>query len=146
MLPMCLANRTVYGVFTSVSALARIQGIETGTPYTLLFSPSNNTYVFTAGEGGYVTYGDYSWSLVDNFRESAGGGQDTSHSVLTLTPTARATGSVLFPVVDEINSGMVIATDRNVATFSSSLGIATFNIVPVSLTASASKPVSRFRR
>jgi hypothetical protein len=142
MLPTCLANRTVNGVFTSVSTRARSQGIDQGTPYTFLVSPANNTYVMTVP--GVTTYGEYSWSLADNFRASAGGGQSTSTSVLGLVPTSRSMGSTLSEVTGEDVSGMVVATDRNVASFSSPLGIATFNIVP--LVASASAPGSRFRR
>lgn len=134
MLPICLSNRMVTGVFTSVSTLARTQGIEQSTPYTLLFSPGNHTYVFSVHHGTYVTYGSYTWSLSTNNRASAGGGQDTSQSILSLIPTARSkAGDPTMYMVDpsEVVSGMVLAKDRNVATFSSPLGIATFDIAPL---------------
>jgi hypothetical protein len=145
MLPLCLANRRVNGVFTSVSELAISQGITQGARYTLLFSP-NNMYVFYTMSGGVyaTTYGDYTWSLFDNFRPSAGGGQDTSSSVLSLTPTMRVRDQVAHPVAGEKVNGMVITSDRNVATFSSPLGIATFNIAPLGTAASGLG--SRFRR
>lgn len=124
-LPTCVHDRSVTGVFTSVSTLARTQGIEQGTRYTLLFSPTNNTYVFVLNAGDAVsqttTFGTYSWSLSPNYRQA----------VLSLTPTSRAVGTVAYPVVEDVVGGMVIATSYNVATFGSRMGIATFNITPV---------------
>jgi len=132
MLPTCLSNHTARGVFTSVSNRARMHGIEPGTSYTLVFSPSNQTYMFSVAGREYVTYGDYRWSLNETYRESAAGGaQVTRQSLLSLMPTARSmVGGSLYSLEDEKVSGMVIATDRNTASFSSALGIATFDIMP----------------
>jgi hypothetical protein len=142
MLPTCLRRRRVTGVFTSVSNLARMQGIGQGTPYALIFSPTNNTYVFDVGgvEGvdqGVTTFGTYSWSLADSWRASAGGGFSTSSSRLSLHASWRAAGMSIEAVEEDDVAGMVIATDRNVAKFSSPLGIATFDITP--LVASSTK-------
>ena len=131
MLPPCLRNRSVTGVFTSVSTLARSQGIDQGAQYTLLFSPTNDAYVLDVEER-VTTFGTYTWSLATNYRSSAGGGINTSQSVLTLSPLWRAVGVMSHPMVDDDVAGLVVATDHNVASFSSPLGIATFNITPLS--------------
>ncbi len=123
MLPVCLRDRVARGEFTSVSTLARSLGIEQTMPYNLVFSPTNNTYALTVGDM-YTIYGDYVWSLAQNFRASDGGGQDTSHSVLELTPAE----PLRFPEL----GCTVRATDRNAASFTSALGLATFDLVEFS--------------
>ena len=126
MLPLCLRNKAVEGVFSSVSTLARNRRIEQGTTYKMLFAPDNNTYVFVAFVGAtqvYSEHGDYTWSLADDFRVSAGGGQGTSNSVLTLS----AADSV------DVVEHMCVATGQNVASISSALGLASFNVVVASI-------------
>jgi hypothetical protein len=131
-----------------VSTLARSQGIEQETPYTLLFSPNNDTYVLDVeGRSGEktTTFGTYTWSMNESFRSSEGGGGSTSQSILSLKPIWRAVGMDNYPIPEEdVISGMVIAKDRNVATFSSPLGIATFDITP--LVGVSSTKVSKFRQ
>lgn len=107
------------GTFESVSDDARDIGIRVGSRYFLVFSPTGHQYALTipTPTGNSHMYGTYSWSLAQSYRDSASGGQNTRQSELDL-------GLVWNGQV----RGMCIATDQNQGTFSSQLGVATFNV------------------
>lgn len=121
MWPTCLRGQTATGHFESVSVEARGIGIEVGTQYSIRFYDFNDHYGFTiyTPRGNHHLYGKYTWSLAQSFRDSLSGGQNTRQSQLDLGIIWNG------PVV-----GMCIATDQNEGSFSSQLGVATFNLVP----------------
>jgi hypothetical protein len=119
MWPTCLSGSRVTGTFDSVSNDARDIGIRVGSQYFLEFSPTGHQYALTipTGQGNQHIYGTYTWSMAQSFRDSVSGGQNTRQSELDL-------GVVWNGHV----RGMCIATDQNTGTFSSQLGIASFNV------------------
>lgn len=123
MFPTCLRGKTATGQFESVSSEARSIGIEVGTQYSIVFYDLNDNYGFTiyTPRGNRHLYGKYTWSLAQSYRDSLSGGQNTRQSELDLGVIWNG------PVV-----GMCIATGQNEGSFSSQLGVATFNLVPTS--------------
>lgn len=111
MWPLCLAGHTATGEFRQVSTMARGQGTRVGTPYTIRFAPHNNTYAMVSGARS--VFGHYTWSLAESWVPSLSGGQNTRQARLDLGGGT---------------SGMCVASDKNVGTFTSQLGVATFNI------------------
>jgi len=105
-LPACLCAHKATGFW------------DTNVPYEIRFSPTNNTYVMTVGN--VTSLGTYTWTLMTDFQESSGRVPDTTVALLTLTPhpTARTI------------QGEVRRTFRG-TTFTSPLGVATFNISDV---------------
>jgi len=120
MWPTCLRNKTATGTFQSVSVEARAIGIGVGTQYALQFAPGQNNYslVLHTPHGNHHIYGTYTWSLAQSFRDSMSGGQNSRQSQLDLGV-----------VWDGPVNGMCIATNQNEGSFSSQLGVATFNII-----------------
>lgn len=119
MWPLCLRAYVAHGVFNTVSSESRAMGITVDTPYTIEFAPNNDTFVFTfpTPHGYRSEYGHYTWSLAEQWTASSSGGQNTRQSVLTLR--ARS-GDV---------SMMCLAVDTHTGSFTSSLGVATFDVV-----------------
>lgn len=119
MWPTCLSGHVATGEFTHVSTEARSIGIGVGTEYVLRFAPHNNTYAmsFRVDTGERGLYGHYTWSLANSWRDSLSGGQNTRQAELDL-------GIIWGGAVN----GMCLAVDKHVGTFTSQLGIASFNV------------------
>lgn len=119
MWPLCLSTQIASGEFESVSTHAYVMGIAVGTRYVIRFAPHNNTYAlsYTTANGEVNVYGHYTWSLAQLWRDSLSGGQDTRQAELDLGVVAN--GKV---------NGMCVATDKHVGSFTSQLGVATFNV------------------
>jgi hypothetical protein len=117
MWPLCLSGRVVRGEFQSVSTEARSIGIMVGTPYIITFSPHTYSFAFTSAIGVRGVHGHYTWSLAESWRDSMSGGQNTRQSELDL--------GVIWG--DRIN-GTCLASNKNVGTFTSQLGVASFNV------------------
>lgn len=119
MWPLCLSDRVASGEFRAVSTEARSMGIVIGTRYVLRFAPHNNTYAltFSTASGDRGVYGHYSWSLAESWRDSLSGGQDSRQSALDL--------GVIW---GENVNGMCLAFNKNVGSFTSQLGVASFDV------------------
>ena len=120
MWPLCLRGHVASGRFTSLSTMGRSIGLEHDTPYIIRFSPTNNTYEFRfrTPQGDRTSLGYYTWSLSESWRESQSAGQNTRQSMLGL-------GNGIWG--DEVNC-MCLAHDKNQGSFTSELGVATFEL------------------
>ena len=119
MWPLCLWGRSARGEFRAVSTEARSMGMVVGTRYVITFAPHNNTYalMFSTASGDRGMYGHYTWSLAESWRDSVSGGQNTRQSELDL-------GLVWGGKVN----GMCLAVNKNVGSFTSQLGVASFDV------------------
>ena len=123
MWPVCLTGKTVVGKFDSVSTHARSIGLDVDSTYEIQFSPVNSTYAMTFEVGGIIrgVLGHYTWSPAILWRDSLSAGSNTRQAELTL-------GGIRGEIVD----GMCIASEQNSGSFTSQLGVASFNVVSAS--------------
>lgn len=119
MWPLCLQGTSARGEFSAVSAEAHAIGIVPGTRYILEFAPNADLYAFTfeTPSGNRHAFGAYTWSLAQTARDSLSEGANTRQSQLDL-------GTVWSGPV----FGMCLAEDTNSGTFTSQLGVASFNV------------------